>query len=328
MKREILELLRRTEGYVSGQELCGMLGVSRTSIWKAVNQLKEEGYVIDSAPNRGYRLRSVPDVLSAEELESRMNGRTRWAGRKVCYYEELDSTNSRAKKLADEGLPHGTLVLTESQTAGKGRRGRQWASPAGSGVWMTLILKPKIQPASASMLTLVAALAVQRAVNRLTGLTALIKWPNDIVVNGKKVCGILTEMSSEVDYIHYVVVGIGINVNVEGFPLELKETATSLYLETGRRCQRAALAAASLEEFEALYERFLETEDLSGFKEEYEAGMVNLGRRVRVLAADHTYEGMAVGIDEEGQLLVETEDKTLRRVMSGEVSVRGIYGYV
>ena len=328
MKREILELLRRTEEYVSGQEMCRLLGVSRTAIWKAMNQLKEEGYAIDAVPNKGYRLRSVPDVLSAEEMESRVNARTGWAGRRVCYYEELDSTNSRAKQLAEEGMPHGTLVLAGSQTAGKGRRGRQWTSPAGSGVFMTLILKPKIQPASASMLTLAAALAVKRAVSRLTGLTPLIKWPNDIVINGKKVCGILTEMSSEVDYINYVVVGIGINTNMEEFPGELEKTATSLLLETGQRCHRASLASAVLEEFEAVYERFLATEDLSDLKEEYEAGMVNLGRQVRVLAVENVFEGVAVGIDEGGRLLVETKDRVLHKVMSGEVSVRGIYGYV
>lgn len=330
MKKEILELLRGTDGYVSGQEICSRLQVSRTAVWKAVNQLKEEGYRIDAVQNRGYHLNleQIPDLLSAAELESRM--KTDWAGRQVFYENEVDSTNNWAKRLAESVVnpPHGTLVVAEQQTAGKGRRGRPWASPAGCAVFMSLILKPDILPASASMLTLVAALAVSQGIEKACGCQTLIKWPNDIVASNKKVCGILTEMSTELDCINYVVVGIGINVNNEQFPPELMDKATSLLLETGREHSRAALICAVMEAFERLYGEFAKTRDLSGLKEEYIRAMVNLDRQVRVLAPGGGLNGTARGITDGGELVVEQENGTAALISSGEVSVRGIYGYV
>lgn len=329
MKKEILELLRREDGYVSGQEICSRLGVSRTAVWKTVNQLKEEGYRIDAVQNKGYclNLKHMPDVLSTAELASRIN--TEWAGRNICYEKIVDSTNNWAKRLAEGGdLPHGTLVAAEQQTAGKGRRGRLWISPAGCAVFMSLILKPDILPASASMLTLVAALAVNQGILKASGCRTQIKWPNDIVADGKKVCGILTEMSTELDYINYVVIGIGINVNNEQFPPELADKATSLLLETGREHNRASVICEVMETFEHLYGEFLITQDLSGIKEDYTRNMVNLDRQVRVLTPGHEFTGMARGITNSGELLVEREDKTTSLISSGEVSVRGIYGYV
>lgn len=330
MKQEILKLLRGTGGYVSGQEICSRLEVSRTAVWKAINQLKEEGYRIDAVQNRGYHLNldQIPDLLSTAELASRM--KTDWAGRQVFYEDEVDSTNNWAKRLAESTAdpPHGTLVVADQQTAGKGRRGRLWASPAGYAVFMSLILKPDILPASASMLTLVAALAVRQGIAKAGGCETLIKWPNDIVANNKKVCGILTEMSTELDCINYVVVGIGINVNNGQFPPELMDKATSLLLETGREHSRAGLICAVMEAFERLYGDFIKTGDLSGLKEEYTKAMVNLDRQVRVLAPGSELSGTARGITASGELVVEREDGTAALISSGEVSVRGIYGYV
>ena len=200
MKTEILTLLRETDGYVSGQELCEKFGVSRTAVWKAINQLKEAGYEIEAVQNKGYRLVSVPDILSESELQSVR--KTRWIGEKIAFFDVVDSTNTRAKQLAEEGVPNGTYVIAERQDAGKGRRGRGFDSPAGQGIWMTLVLKPEIDPNHASMITLVTALAVSKAITDMTGRPAGIKWPNDIIMSGKKVCGILTEMSAQFDYVN------------------------------------------------------------------------------------------------------------------------------
>lgn len=243
-------------------------------------------------------------------------------------FEETDSTNIQARLLAEAGAEEGTLVIAESQTSGKGRRGRSWVSPSGTGIWMSQILKPQIDPAKASQLTLVAALAVAAGIEDACGLQGQIKWPNDIVLSGKKICGILTEMSTEQLEIKYVIVGIGINVNMTDFPEEISETASSLYLESGKLWDRERIISCILKRMEEYYECFLETEDLTGLKEEYESKLANRGRQVTVLDPKGNYSGLCLGITEDGELLVEREDGARVQVMSGEVSVRGIYGYV
>ena len=325
MKAEILKMLRETDGYVSGQELCNKFGVSRTAVWKAINQLKENGYEIEAVQNKGYHLLSAPDIMDKTELES--IHATEWAGCEIYYFDSIDSTNTKAKELAEEGHPSGTLVVADRQTAGKGRRGRSWESPTGIGIFMTLMLKPEINPNNASMLTLVAAMATTRAIRRVTGVPALIKWPNDIVMNGKKVCGILTEMSAQFDYINHIVIGIGINVHNEDFPEEIAKTASSLYLESGQHIHRASLIEAFLEEFEDVYAEYLKTEDMEGLQKEYDAMLVNRGRQVRVLDPKEPFEGKAMGITKKVELIVDTWESR-KLVSSGEVSVRGIYGYV
>ena len=325
MKAEILKMLRETDGYVSGQELCNKFGVSRTAVWKAINQLKENGYEIEAVQNKGYHLLSAPDVMDQTELESIHT--TEWAGCEIYYFDSIDSTNTKAKELAEEGHPSGTLVVADRQTAGKGRRGRSWESPSGIGIFMTLMLKPEINPNHASMLTLVAAMATTRAIRRVTGVPAMIKWPNDIVMNGKKVCGILTEMSAQFDYINHIVIGIGINVHNEDFPEEIAQTASSIYLESGQHIHRASLIEAFLEEFEDVYAEYLKTEDMEGLQKEYDAMLVNRGRQVRVLDPKEPFEGKAMGITKKGELIVDTWESR-KLVSSGEVSVRGIYGYV
>ena len=325
MKAEILKMLRETDSYVSGQELCNKFGVSRTAVWKAINQLKENGYEIEAVQNKGYHLLSAPDVMDVTELESIHS--TEWAGCELYYYDSIDSTNTKAKELAEDGHPSGALVVADQQTAGKGRRGRSWESPTGTGIFMTLMLKPEINPNNASMLTLVAAMATTRAIRRVTGVPAMIKWPNDIVMNGKKVCGILTEMSAQFDYINHIVIGIGINVHNEEFPEEIKETASSLFLESGQHIHRASLIEAFLEEFEDVYAEYLKTEDMEGLQKEYDTMLVNRGRQVRVLDPKEPFEGKAMGITKKGELIVDTWESR-KLVSSGEVSVRGIYGYV
>lgn len=325
MKAKVLRLLRERDGYLSGQEICGKLAVSRTAVWKAIGQLKEEGYTIEAVQNKGYRLAGVPDLVTKAEITSRLD--TEWAGHPTVFLEKTDSTNNEAKRLAEAGAGHGTLVVAEFQEAGKGRRGRHWTSESGTGIWMTILLKPKFPPSQAAMLTLAAAMAVTDGIREAAGLCAGIKWPNDIVLAGKKVCGILTEMSAEPDYINHVVVGIGINANIREFPAELKEKATSLYLEQGAPVSRAAVIAAVWKAFEKYYGRFLETADLTFLREEYEARLLNRNEKVCVLDPKGNWEGTARGIDENGRLLVE-EGTQIRAVDSGEVSVRGVYGYV
>ncbi|QNM06893.1 biotin--[acetyl-CoA-carboxylase] ligase [Qiania dongpingensis] len=329
MKARILQLLREQEGYVSGQDICRKLSVSRTAVWKVIGQLKEEGYVIEAVQNKGYRLLEVPDLVTEGEVASRLH--TGWAGHPTVFLERTDSTNNEAKRMAEAGASHGTLVVAENQEAGKGRRGRSWSSPEKSGIWMTLIMKPEFPPSQASMLTLVAAMAVAEGVRSVTGLEAGIKWPNDIVVNGKKICGILTEMSAEPDYINHVVVGIGINANMEEFPPDIREKATSLSLELGEKVSRAAVIAEVWNAFELYYDKFLENADLSSLREKYEAHLLNRGKEVCVLDPKGEWRGVARGIDRNGRLLIEqtgSGDEGLRAVDSGEVSVRGVYGYV
>lgn len=325
MREQILKVLRESGSFVSGQELSSRLNVSRTAVWKAVNQLKEAGYEIEAVQNRGYRLAAAPDVLSAEELSSIR--RTAWLGEKIYFYRETDSTNTRARSLAEDGAGHGTVVVAEIQNAGRGRRGRQWTSPEGAGVWFTILLKPDIRPDDAAMLTLVAAMAVARGIERTAGKRPQIKWPNDVVLSGKKVCGILTEMSTQIDYVNHIVVGIGVNVKPQAFPAEIAEKATALETECGKSISRPQLLEAVLEEFEHFYGLYMETMDVSLFMEEYNSFLVNKGRQVKVLDPAGAYEGTALGINGRGELLVERQGEVVT-VNSGEVSVRGIYGYV
>ncbi len=326
MKSEILRLLKENEGYLSGQQLCDRFQVSRTAVWKVIEQLKKEGYQIEAVRNKGYRLIDSPDVMSRAEIESLTKGR--WAGAQVVYYEETDSTNNRAKEAGDKGCGHGTLFVAERQAAGKGRRGRGWESPAGTSIYMTLLLRPAILPAKAPQLTLLMAVAVVEGIRKVTGINCQIKWPNDIVLHGRKVCGILTEMSTEIDYINHVVIGVGINVNQETFPEELRERAISLKTELGGSIRRSELIVAVMESFEACYKTFLKTEDLSVLKARYNSLLVNKDEKVRVLEPRNEYEACALGINDAGELIVRMQDGQEKAVYAGEVSVRGVYGYV
>lgn len=326
MKEEILRLLRSTDGYISGQELCNRFGVSRTAVWKAINQLKEAGYEIEAQQNKGYRLMAAPDLMTEAEIKSLMH--TDWVAKEVLYFDTIDSTNTKAQELAEKGYPSGTLVVADKQESGKGRRGRSWVSPSGTGIFMTLMIKPDINPNNASMLTLVAALAVAKAITSVTGEEALIKWPNDIVINGKKVCGILTEMNAQFDYINHIVVGIGINVHNESFPEEISQMASSLMIEAGgKRFHRAQIIAETMSYFEQYYDTFLKTQDLSALVREYDELLVNRNKSVRVLDPKEPFDGKAMGITPKGELIVDTWESR-KLVSSGEVSVRGIYGYV
>lgn len=332
IKTSILRMIRQSSGYVSGQSLCEALGVSRTAVWKYVNQLKEEGYEFDAVSNKGYRIVKYPDIITREEIESMLPEGL--AVTNVVYYHETDSTNTRAKQAAEDGEKSGTLFITECQTGGRGRRGRTWESPAGSGIWMSLLLRPEIKPFDASMLTIVAAMGMKDAIEEIIGggtgqggIHCKIKWPNDIVLGDRKICGMLTEMSAETDWINYVVIGIGVNVNTTEFDDSIKDTASSILLQTGRSVKRSDIVVAFAKHFSKYYDEFLKKCNLSGLADDYNKALINVGRDVKIVERDGSFVATAVGIDETGSLIVEKDGDT-KRIVAGEVSVRGLYGYV
>lgn len=264
--------------------------------------------------------------LSIERLEQLKN--TAWIGTRLVYDEVTDSTNTKAMRLAGQGAPHGTLVVADRQECGRGRRGRSWEQERGAAVAMSLLLREEeLQISRAPMLTLVAALAVAEAIREVSGLGVQIKWPNDLIHDGRKVCGILTEMQPQTDGAAQIVVGIGINVNNRQFSPELTELATAMSAAGGREYDRAELIWAVCRQFEHFYGRFMQTQDLRAFTDDYNRCLVNRGRSVRVLDPQGAFEGIARGIAADGALEVETPEG-VQKITSGEVSVRGVYGYV
>lgn len=318
----ILELLRRQEGFLSGEDIGRELSITRAAVWKGIKKLREEGYEIEAVTNRGYRLTNPETMYNKRELEQGL--KTKTMGQSIYFYEETDTTNNRARELALEGAPEGTLVVAEKQTAGRGRRGKVWESPLGTGIWMSLVLRPQIAPTEASVLTLLCGLATAEAIEAETGLSAGIKWPNDILINGKKAVGILTEMDCEMSEVHFVIPGIGINVNTASFPPEIAEIATSLYLECGKTVSRRRLVHRVLERLEEHYETFLRTGSFDAMLEDYRKHCITLGKEVHVLGREPFF-AEALDITPEGELLVRRADNGKEEVVfSGEVSIRGV----
>lgn len=318
----ILELLRRQEGFLSGEDIGRELSITRAAVWKGIKKLREEGYEIEAVTNRGYRLTNPETMYNKRELEQGL--KTKTMGQSIYFYEETDTTNNRARELALEGASEGTLVVAEKQTAGRGRRGKVWESPLGTGIWMSLVLRPQIAPAEASVLTLLCGLATAEAIEAETGLSAGIKWPNDILINGKKAVGILTEMDCEMSEVHFVIPGIGINVNTASFPPEIAEIATSLYLECGKTVSRRRLVHKVLERLEEHYETFLRTGSFAAMLEDYRKHCITLGKEVHVLGREPFF-AEALDITPEGELLVRRADNGKEEVVfSGEVSIRGV----
>ena len=322
LRSRILELLRKAgEAYMSGEEIAGKLGVSRTAVWKHVKELREAGYKIKSRSRSGYTLEETPDCLLPGEIKNGL--RTRFVGKDIVFFEEVDSTNRVAKQLAQKGAAAGAVVVAEAQGKGRGRLERPYFSPAGKGIWFSVILRPHILPQEAPKCTLLAAVAVAMAMKRF-GLKAEIKWPNDILHEGKKLTGILTEMSAELDRVNYIVIGTGVNVNMEekDFPEELRGKATSLAIMKGEKLPRVAFFQAVLEALDELC-TVLEEEGFAPIVARWREYAVTLGQDVHVIGATGrgSFDGRAVDIDEEGALLVETADG-VRRVLAGDVSIR------
>lgn len=310
MKNKILDLLMDKDGYLSGEEIGNILGISRTAVWKNITKLKEKGYRIESISNKGYRLIDNTDVLNEKEINYD----------KLIYLEEVDSTNEECKRYANKGCESGLFVVCDRQTAGKGRLGRSWVADKNVGLYMSMVLRPEIMPVEAPQMTLIAGIVIRRIINRLTGLKAEIKWPNDIIVNGKKLVGILTEMSAEMEKVNYIVLGIGINVNMEKFEGELRNKATSLYIETGKRFKRSDIINEFLKEFKPCYELFCE-KGFEPFTREYNENCANVNKAVKTVGGRNEICGIAKGVNEKGELMILSEDK-LVPVFAGEVSLR------
>ncbi len=327
-QEKVLEMLKAAGGaYCSGAMLSRELGVSRTAVWKAVTRLKEEGYVIDSAPNRGYRLEQSPDRLSQGELAGALTGCT--VGSSLICLDSVDSTNNYAKRLANEGAPHGTVVLSEVQLEGRGRMGNSFSSPAGKGLYLSAILRPQLEPAQAVNLTAWTAVAVCTAVEQAVGVRPGIKWTNDIILQNRKLCGILTEMGLEAESgrLQFVVVGIGLNVSQteEDFGEQLRQKAISLQ-QAGYTLRRAELAAAIIRALDTLAGDF--PGEKQRYLEQYRRDCLTAGQPVRLLQNGTQREAFALRIDDQFALVVRLPDGTEQTVTSGEVSVRGLQGYV
>lgn len=319
--KSVLALLKEGR-FVSGEAISRALGVSRAAVWKQIATLREEGWQIESGGKRGYRL-LAGDRLDPALWTGALTTRTLGRGENRCL-PEADSTNNVAKRMALAGAPGGSLCLAETQTAGKGRLGRTWCSPAGQGLWVSVLLRPQLPPERAPLLTLCAALAMAQAVRETAELDVKIKWPNDLVYQGRKLCGILLEIGADPDAIEYVVVGTGLNVQRGAYPPELAERAAAIADFVAPPTRRTMLVHY-LAALEALVDR-LEREGFDGIRAAYQAGSCTLGSRVSV-SGGVTLTGVAEAIDDGGALLVRTEDGALHRVLSGDVSVRGVMGY-
>ncbi len=321
MKNKILDILKTETDYVSGEKLSSLLGISRAAVWKHINNLKKDGYVITAVTNKGYRLEDS-DVLSSEEIKKILN--TKLIGKNIVCVEKTDSTNNLAKQRSNE--PDGTVFLSEIQTMGRGRRGKVWKSADKNGLWMSIMVKPDIEPQKVPCLTLIAGLAVQKALSGIYKEKFEIKWPNDLVLNKKKVCGILSEMSCEMERLEYAICGIGVNLNNEAFDKDIENVATSVYLETGKKIKRFKAAAEIIGRFEELYFRFID-DGIESIIGEYKKVCATLGKDVVITGFGKEQKAKAVDVTPLGELVVETDGKKTV-VTSGEVSVRGLFGYV
>ena len=316
----ILSALRKPPcGSVSGADLSRELGVSRAAVWARIEALRALGYDIEASPHLGYRLVSAPDLLHADDLVARL-GKTKVVGRDIRVFQETTSTNDVIEKLARDGVKEGVVVLAESQTKGRGRLGRKWTSPARHGLWFSVLLRPNLRPQEATRLTVASATALARAIRLVTGVTPEIKWPNDILIGGKKVVGILTEMSAELDRVQYVILGIGVDVNLVAgdFPAELRKIATSLKIASGASVDRAELAAVILRELDADYARVVGGQ-FAAVADEWEAQCATLGRNVTVHMGERRIQGRAESLDDDGTLLVRTQYGRLERIIGGDV---------
>lgn len=321
MKSDILnDLKQKNSGFISGQEIGQKYGITRAAIWKYIKQLQNEGYTIDSASKNGYRLVSCPDILTYDEISEYMD--TKYIGRKIVYYGSVSSTNNKAKAFAESGEPEGTVVISECQTEGKGRTGRKWLSEAYKGILMSIILRPNIDMSTATLVTQIACSAVGTAISKLTD-NVQVKWPNDILINGKKVCGILTESSGEVDKTDYIILGIGINVNQNENELSesLSAIATSLRIEIKSEISRQKLAAAILNEFEKQYQKMQEHQNMGGVLDFCRTHSNIIGNNILLTRNGRQSEAQVIDLNQQGQLVVRYKDGTFENISSGMISI-------
>jgi BirA family biotin operon repressor/biotin-[acetyl-CoA-carboxylase] ligase len=318
-KEKILNLLRSScSGFTSGEELARKCGISRTMVWKHIKSLEREGFAIEAVPSQGYKITTTPDILRPGDIKTGL--KTTVMGKKIHFLSEVASTNTLAMEMAAEGTPEGTVVIAETQTSGKGRLGRKWISPKGN-LYLSVVLRPKIPMHKAPLITLTGAVAVASAIRTTCGLEAGIKWPNDILISGKKACGLLTEMSAEQDRIRHVVLGIGVDVNMEisELPPEVRLLTTTLAAEAGAKINRIALLQQVLQDLERWYQKLL-IHDMDVL-EEWKKLNMTVGNRITVSGAGEALEGLAQGIDRDGRLIVRLDDGTIRTVAAGDVTI-------
>lgn len=319
---QLLTQLRETaESGISGADLAQKLGVTRATVLAHIRLLRTHGYEIESSPHTGYQLQRSPDLLHSDDLFSRL-GKVRVIGRDIRVFRETTSTNDVLEKLASAGVQEGSVVFAEAQTAGRGRLGRKWLSPPYRGLWFSVLLRPDLRPLETTRLTILAATALARAIRLETNLTPQIKWPNDLLLDGRKVAGILTELRAEIDRVKHVIIGIGVDVNLTSneFPAELRKTATSIRIESGAKADRAALAAAILRELDADYHR-LRLGRFEAIADEWEKLCTTLGHAVTIRLGPRTIQGVAESLDNDGALLIRTQHGRLERVTGGDVTV-------
>lgn len=325
MREKILKVILDNEKeFISGEELSKKLGISRTAIWKHIKVLRQQGYNIESVNKKGYRLVDEPtDLLNPQNIYH--NLKTKFIGKNVLHFNTIDSTNDYAKKIGNE-LVDGSVIISEEQTKGKGRLGRVWQSKAGDGIWMSIILKPNLIPNKAPFITLIAGASIVKALNNL-GVDVKIKWPNDITINNKKLSGILTELSAEIERVNYIVVGIGINVKDTDFEEELKDKATSLYKES-YKVSRVEIVKEILCQFEKLYLDYIENNDKKEVLDICREYSAVIDKEIYIIKNNEKELVNCIGMNEEGNLIIKNKDGKLEEIMSGEVSIRGVKGYV
>jgi len=321
-KDQLLLYLKENQGnWVSGELISNNLSVSRAAIWKHIRKLKEDGYVIESASKKGYLLSESSDPITADEIRQGLC--TKVFGKKnIIFLNETDSTNTRAKELAAQGAPEGTLVIAERQTKGRGRRGRTWFSPPGGGIYFSLILRPVISPGETPKITLMTAVVLAETLISLMKLKLRIKWPNDILVNGKKLAGILTEISTEMDAVNYIIVGLGLNVNTqfEQFPQDIKGNATSILIENGKQFPRVKLIQHYLKLYEIYYDMF-KNNDFEPIMKRWRELADIIGKQIRVDVIGKTHIGKVVDVDNDGVLILKDDQGRLQRIFSGDVTL-------
>ncbi|HLS23632.1 MAG TPA: biotin--[acetyl-CoA-carboxylase] ligase [Pseudogracilibacillus sp.] len=315
--RLIRLLSQQKEEFISGQKLSELLNVSRSAIWKHMNELKKDGYVIEGVANKGYRIVKLPNIVSENTIAWGLN--TNWIGKKIVHQEKIPSTQILAHQLAQEGAEHGTIIVADEQTDSRGRVNKRWYSAKNKGLWLSIILRPSILPYLAPQLTLLTATVLADVLQSHCCITPQIKWPNDILINEKKVAGILTEMQAEQDHVLYVIVGIGLNVNQTNFKTDLKDRATSLYLQTNKKWDLVPILQQLLRSFELKYDNYL----LDGFqsvKAEWETYGFKLNEPLKIKTGSEEFEAIFRGIGEDGALLAERHEGNIQKIYSAEIA--------
>ncbi|SHH47942.1 biotin--[acetyl-CoA-carboxylase] ligase [Tepidibacter thalassicus] len=324
MREKILNiLLDKNKEFVSGEEISEKLGITRTAVWKHIKNIKKQGYEIESVTKKGYKIVKCPDLLTPEIVKYNLS--TSLLGKEIVYFDSIGSTNDYAKEIAKD-VKEGTIIIAEEQVKGRGRMGKYWHSIKGDGIWVSIILKPDIYPYEASFITQIAGASIVKGLKKL-GVDSLIKWPNDIIINNKKVSGILTELGAEIDRINYVVVGIGMNVKTIDFPENVKSMATSIRKE-GYNLERIDILKEILEEFERLYSNYIENKDKTECIEICKQNSAIIGKYVYVLKGDEKRKVKCIDITENGNLVIINDNNVKEELISGEVSIRGDKNYV